>query len=98
MSTHGQLTEDKAGRYCDKHGRHGFLYCCEEYSPALKKQIHELSEKFRQQCADGTMQIVHNYNPNLDLINEKLERIIGILMEHAAKIESLTIRIEELEK
>lgn len=60
MSNHGQLTEDRAGRHCDKHGEHGFLYDCPEYPFNVRNEINFLASKFRQQCKDGTIQIQFN--------------------------------------
>jgi hypothetical protein len=57
---HREVLPRGSTRACDKHGGHGFLYVCPEYSESQQNEIRQLGEEFRRQCREGTIKIVVN--------------------------------------
>lgn len=51
---HGELTSDRAGRWCKVHkGEHGFLYPCEHYDKIVLNEVKRLGIKFKHDCENG---------------------------------------------
>jgi len=57
---HGKLTTDGSGRCCDKHGVHGFLYCCSDYPDELQKKIKSDGLEFSRICTNGEIIVDKN--------------------------------------
>jgi hypothetical protein len=57
----GQLLNRGSERWCvGHHCAHGFLHCCELYSPKLQEEIRKLGDQFRSECRSGNINVVIN--------------------------------------
>lgn len=57
---HGKMTKYGGGRYCDKHGEHGFLYICEEYPEELREDLNMRGKAFSELLKFGKVEFITN--------------------------------------